>query len=860
MTTLRLALSTVRTRKSAFAGAFVALLLATALVAACGMLAETGRRADVATERYAGAPVVVAGQQRVEPPDDEDLDAPPLAERARIDRALADRIGDVDGVRAAVPELTFPARVVTASGTVLSGPEGEDAEDRSWGHAWDSARVTPFELVDGDAPDRADEVVLDAELAGRAGVHAGDEVTIQATSVPRTYRVAGLAAPPDGEGLPQQSALFFAPEEAGRLARSAGSVDAIGVLADEGVDAGALAARIRAALDDEPAVEVHAGDDRGEVEFLDAAEARESLVEIASSFGGVALMVALFVVASTFALVIQQRTREIALLRAVAATPRQVRRMICREAQLVAVAAGIVGVVPATVLAAWMRAQFVDRGVIPESFTLHVGPTPMLLALGAVVATAWLAVWTTARRASRVQPVQALGEAAVEAERTSRWRLTIGVAVLALGVGLLVLTTQLRGEVAAGMGVFVVIPLVTAAALLGPILARVAVVLLGRPLSAISPGTGYLAVANARANPRRFGAVITPLILAVSVGGVVLFQGSTIDRVAQRQSQEGLLADRVVVADTGLPTEVAEAAADVPGVTAATAVVQTEVTVEYSELGSPTIQAFPAQGVGSGAFGETMDLDVEEGSLQRLEDGTVAVSRLAADTIGAEVGEPLSLWLGDGTPIEPMVVAIYDRGFGFGYFTFTRSTLDGHLTDPLDDMVLVRAADDGDIADVDAALADLPYAGLSVLDRAAFRAAQSEAQSLDAWLNLLLGGVLLGYVAVSVVNSLVVGTSARAQELALLRLIGTTRQQVLRTMRWEASIVVVTALVVGSAIGGTTLTMLSYGLTGDPVPYAPPLAVAVLLVAVAALGTGAIALPTRYALRSNPAEALSIRK
>jgi putative ABC transport system permease protein len=120
--------------------------------------------------------------------------------------------------------------------------------------------------------------------------------------------------------------------------------------------------------------------------------------------------------------------------------------------------------------------------------------------------------------------------------------------------------------------------------------------------------------------------------------------------------------------------------------------------------------------------------------------------------------------------------------------------------------------------------------------------------------------VALGYVAISVANSLIVGTSARARELARLRLIGTTQRQVIRMMRWEALIVVATAIVVGGVIAGTTLTMLAYGLTGDPVPYVPPLPGAALLAAVVALGMTAIALPTRYALRSNPTETISIRE
>ncbi|NEE00119.1 ABC transporter permease [Phytoactinopolyspora halotolerans] len=889
---IRLALSTVRSRKGGFVGAFIALLFATVLVAACGILMETGIRAGIPPERYAGAPVVVAGDQQVRASGTEpaDLEAAHLPERVHVDAALVDRIREVDGVRDAIGEVTFPARVVVAgSGEVLGGPEGQDSADNSWGHAWASAELTPFALVDGDEPRNADDVVLDAELARRAGLGVGDDVTIQSTAAARPYRVSGIVAPSGGDGLSRQSALFFADEEAGRLAAGTGEFAAIGVLADPGADLGELRDRIIDALAGQvarseggPGLDVVTGTDRGTVEFLDAADAREMLIAISGSFGGVALMVALFVVASTFALLVQQRSKEIALLRAVAATPRQVRRMICREAQLVAVVAGIVGIGPAVGLAEWIRGQFVDRGILPESFGLRVGPVPFVVAIAAVVGTGWLAAWTAARRASRIVPTQALGESAVEPKTIGRRRVVAGVIVLVGGVSMLIVSTQLRGEAAAALGVSVVIPLVTAAALLSPLIARMATAALGVPLRRVSQRTGYLAVANARANARRMGAVITPLVLAMGVAGVVLFQQATLDRAAERQAGDGMSADRVVVGDAGVPGDVADTIGEIPGVATAASVVQTGVVVEYSELGEPTIQTFTAQGVDPSAFGTggdggpaaVMDLDVREGSLGDLGDGTVAVGRLAADTVGAEVGERLPLRLGDGTLVEPVVVAIYERGLGFGDFTFTRSALDGHLTDPLDDMVLMRfdvdagaeagaedaGAEDAGTGEVDAALADLPYAGLQVLDQEGFDAARSATASLDAWVNLLIGGVLLGYIAISVANSLVVGTSARARELALLRLVGTTQRQVLRMMRWEGLLTVVTAVVVGGVIAGITLVMMSIGLTGRPVPYVPPLGGIALVAAVITLGLAAILLPTRYVLRANPTDTINMRE
>jgi putative ABC transport system permease protein len=854
---LRLATQNVRARKRAFAGCFVALLVATTLVAACGILLETGVRAEIPTERYAAAPLVVAGPQRlaIAKPGSEAPEFEPLRERPRLDAALTERIARVEGVRAAVPEVSFPAYVVTASGAMLGGPTGRDAEGNSFGHAWESAVLTPFTLTTGRPPAGPGEVVLDAELARRAGLEVGDQVTVQATAPASAYRVSGIATAPGRDGLAHQSTLFFAAAEAQRLSTHPDRVDAIGVLAEPGVPTETLRQRLTAVVE---GAQVNMGAERGAVEFLDLADAKTLLVELAGSFGGIALMVALFVVASTLAFSVQQRSREVALLRAVAATPRQVRWMLCCEAQVVALAAGVAGAVPAVALAGWLRGQLVAHGLVPDSFALRVSPLPLLVAVGAGTATATLAAWLTARRAARIHPTRALGEAAVEPRPIGPLRLLIGLVLLAVGGAVVALAPNLHGEAGAASSFGIAMALICAAAVLSPILAAAGARLLGWPLRLLSRTTGYLAVANARTNSRRLGSAVTPLILALGLVGSVAFAQTTQAHAATRQARDGLLADRVLVAEAGVPREVTETVRALPGVAAAAAVARTGVIAEYRELGDAMVQTFGAQGVTPDGLAHTMDLGVRGGSLEDLREGTVAVSEYAAETIGARLGERIRLRLGDGTPITPRVVAIYQRGLGFGEFTFPHATLRGHLTKALDETVLVRLADRADPS----ALARLSgrYPGLLVLDRAGFQAAQATEQAQEGWVNLLLLGVLLGYVAVAVANTLVMDVSQRARELALLRLVGTTRRQVLRMLRWEGVIVVLTGSVIGTVIAALTLTALSLGLTGDPVPYVPPLAGAALLAGAAALSMTAILLPARLVLRTNPAEAIAIRE
>ncbi|MGO4757082.1 ABC transporter permease, partial [Streptomyces sp. 2MCAF27] len=177
MAVLTLALKTLRHRKAAFAGAFVTLLCAAALVTACGMLLETGLRGRVAPERYAGAPVLVAGDQYVHQTIHKSNGktkhkAKPIAERAWIPASLAQRLRRSPGVREVVAEVTFP---VSTPASAKTGP--------AQGHGWDSAALTPFTLASGHAPKAADEVVVDA----RSGARVGARLPVLTSAGPVTY-------------------------------------------------------------------------------------------------------------------------------------------------------------------------------------------------------------------------------------------------------------------------------------------------------------------------------------------------------------------------------------------------------------------------------------------------------------------------------------------------------------------------------------------------------------------------------------------------------------------------------------------------------------------------------------------------
>ncbi|HET6858168.1 MAG TPA: FtsX-like permease family protein [Streptomyces sp.] len=852
---LRYALLTLKARKGGFIGAFLALFCAAALVTACGILLETGLRGTIGTERYAAAPVIVGGDQNVHHTTVEKKDgktktkhkAKPLAERVWLPAGTADRLSGLPGVRRAVPEVTFPAYTVDPKGRIVPGVDGKD----SYGHAWSSAALTPFALVDGAAPKSAREVVVDRELAGRTGLRPGSEVVVQSTGAPATYEVSGVAAAKGGD-LEQQSSLFFSDAEAERLAGRDGAVAAIGVLPEAGVSTDDLAGQVAEALAGTKA-QVHTGGERGPTEFLDAAKARVKLVSMGGAIGGTSLLVAILVVVGTFALSIQQRYRELALLRAVAATPRQIRQLIGREALIIGLFAGVLGSFAGLPVAYWLHGKFVDFRAIPDTLEVTFGVFPFLAAIGAALLGAWAAARISARRTARIRPAEALSEAAMEQRTFARGRLGAGVGVLALGVVLLGALGILRTEPASTPVTFLsVVVLSVAVSLLGPVIARVAVAVVGVPLRLSRVG-GHLATAHARANAKRMSAAITPLALLIGMACTVFFVQTTMGDAAQGQAEAGNKADWVVGSDgPGVPAEAAAALRRAPGVTDVTEVVRTSVRVG--------LEKYPAQGVSPRGLTRNWDPDVSKGSLDGFGDKSVALSEVSAENLGKKPGDTLKLTLGDGTAVELEVAAVYERGLGFGDLTMSHTLVARHVDNPLASSVLVRTADDGGAGREQLGAAIKGFPGLAVLDRTQVGALTAEVQQSNAEVNYVAMGLIIAFTAIAVVNTLAMSVSDRTREFALLRLVGTTRRQVMSMLRIESALVVLIAAALGTGIALAVLTAFSIGMTGTAAPSIdPPTYLAVLGFATALVAL-ATTIPGRIALGARPADVMSARQ
>src|SRR5690348_16508563 len=472
-------------------GALAAVSLAVVLVVSCGILLQSSLQAPIPVERLQAASIVVETATSIAGSNGEANFSVPLPERPRLHPSEAERLRQLPGVAAVVPDRSVFAVAVDRSGRILKGENGSP----SIGHGWESAVLAPYALTGGHAPTGASEVVVDARLAKAGSLHVGDGLRILTIDGPTTFRVAGIARTPKHRHAPDQAAVFFRTDRAALLSPDRTRVDLLAIITRRGASTADVADAVRNALSGTD-LKVLTGAKRGDAESPDDALSREDIVAGLTVFAVLAAFVAIFVVASTFALSVQQRHRELALFRAIGSTPRQVRQLVAGEAFVVSVVAVLLAL-PLSVAAAFLeKGLFTRAGMIPANLHIVVGWLPLVAGLVAAIVTTQSAAFVSARRAARIRPTEALREAAVQRRPVFGLRGFAGLVALGGGVAVVLLAAHSSGGLRQGDAPAAAMVLMVAAALLGPLLAWPFAWLVGSPLSALGGASGLLARAN----------------------------------------------------------------------------------------------------------------------------------------------------------------------------------------------------------------------------------------------------------------------------------------------------------------------------------------------------------------------------
>ncbi|WP_412538967.1 ABC transporter permease [Longispora sp. K20-0274] len=780
----RFAWAMARRRFGSLVAVGLAVLFGALAVGATVGLAETGVRGHAPTGRLGGADLLVAAPQAVE--QEEDVDTP-LPDRATVPADVVGRLAALPGVAHAVGDLTFPA-------VPASTPGARE------GHGWSSAALPDAPRLTGRPPARSGEVAVDAGSADRLGLRPGGTVDLVVGGARATYQITAVL-----DGTPP--GFYFTDPEAAVLAGRDHRVDLVALWTRPGTDA---ARQVRDALAG-TGLRVVGGDERGDVETLAAGTGRGTLIALSASIAGVVLLIVGFIVTGALGVHVAGQSRDLALIRAVGATPRQVRRLAATQATLAALAVLPFGIAGGYLLAGRALAWFVDLGIVPPDVPLVRSPVPALVTSVVFLGVVGVAARAAALRVSSLPATEAVAKTGTEPRPRSEARAITGLVLIALATGMAAVPLVTRSMAAvAGTGTAGIVAAI-GLALAGPSLVRRAGGLLARLLSRRVSVPGWLATHNLRVYAARGAGALTSLAMAVIFAVTYTFAQTTPQRGAELDVAASFTGTVTVTAPDlgGVPGQALDRLRALPGARAA---VRDTSTVLWpgTENGKARAESHPAAVLGADAQG-IVDLDITAGSLAALTGDSVAVGASFALFEGLRPGDRHEVILADGTRKVVTVAAVYARELGYGDIVLSPDL--PYSPRRYYSSVLVGGAD---AAAVRAALAGLP--GIVVADGPPVRAAGlTPAMSL----NLVVIGGLLCYVLLGVVNSLVAATARRRDEFGALRFAGATPRQVRAMVRREALGYGLGACVAGLLLSALPLVFLGVGLLGTPVAAGP---------------------------------------
>ncbi|MGW7608977.1 FtsX-like permease family protein [Streptomyces sp. NPDC054766] len=844
----RLALRMAGHRITALIAVACAVLGGAALITGTGVLAESGLRSHLPVGRLGGADVVVAADQEFHPSGDLPIALP---ERRTVPAELVGELAELPGVTEAVGDIGFPAALVDAHGQVV--PAGDP---RASGHGWSSVKLLGGAQVHGSGPSGSGEIAVDSATAAAAGVKAGDRIEAVAGARPAArYRVSAVVDAP-GAGV------FFADTTAVRLSgrdgdSRAGTVDLIGLRTAPGSEE-RVADEVRTKLKGAglTGLETVTGASRGDLVSPGAGASRSLLVLLAGSLAGIILLITGFVMASALAVSIAGQRRDLALMRAVGATPKQIRRLAAAQSTVVAAVALVPGVALGYLLAGQFRGLLADRGVVPSELPLTVSPLPVLATIVLMVLAVQVSARGSAWRTSRMPATEAVAESRSEPRDPSRTRTRIGLLVIVAATTMSAVPLFSRTAIGATATSIAGILGAIGLALAGPALVRgIGNAAARRTRSGVSAPT-WLAMANVRAYALRNAGIVSTLAMAVVFVLTYTLTQTTVLAATADETRAGTLAQQRLGAPGlgGLPDGTLADVRDTTGVRAAAPVSTTTVVWPYKMFGDTETESGSATILTPDAS-DVLDLDVRAGSLDRLTGATIAVSSDVARSRAAEVGHRVSLVLGDGARVDAEVVAVYARGLGFGTVVLSHDLAAGHTTTGLDQSILVRT--DGTATARQALTAfTASHPGLALEDTNPPSGDGLRDAPPEVWINLAVIVVLLVYLLLSIANKLVAATAQRRVELGALRLIGTTPRQIRAMMRREAAVTAATALTTALLLSAVPLALLGQGFLGRPWPAGPAWLLPALALTVTVTAFLTIELPTRQALRTPPADAV----
>jgi putative ABC transport system permease protein len=787
-------------------------------------------------------------------------------QRSLLDADLVDEIAAVEGVEVAAPFVTTVGfgssnRVLDTEGDPVGASQGPPTLFESW---VDLPELSPYVVQEGRGPEADDEIALNVAAIEDGGFELGDQVTVVNQFGQEQYTLVGSITFGSAKSSAGTVSAEFTLTEAQRLAGTDGKIQNVFARGADGISEEELTRRIAAVVPDgaEAITATEAA-----AQLSDSVQAGFSFFKILLSiFGAIALLVGAFVISNTFSILVAQRTRELALLRAVGASRSQVLRSVLFEASLVGLVAAALGLAVGVGLAQGVTSLLDASGADLPATSLQVrGPT-VLMALVLGLAVTLVAATVPAVKATRVAPLAALRDVALDRSGASRIRVALGVLVLATGsYSLSAAWTDGSSDALPIVGLGAAL-MILGAIVIGPVMAGPSVRVIGKPLPALKGVTGRLATENAARSPKRTSATAAALIIGVALVGFITVFAASAKQSVTSEVERGFTGDFVIQSSagafgppSGFPATVADVAAAVDGVEVVVPLGfgRAQLTYPDAEQVTQFISSVEPE-----RLSEVLDARMADGEVADLDDGGIIVDTELADSHDVQIGDRMLVTVPGGESLDLEVQAISDDENLLGYFTITRDAYASVIPELLDIQVVGKLTDGADadrvLAAVEEAIADTP--SLEVLDRDGFIG--DLASQITSFVTVIYGLLILSIIIalIGIANTLSLSINERTRELGLLRAVGMHRGQMRSAVRWEAVLISLLGTLVGLALGlllsWALITALgSSGLTRFAVPVGSLVAITI---GAAALGTMASILPSRRAARLDILEAIAM--
>jgi putative ABC transport system permease protein len=769
-------------------------------------------------------------------------------DREPVPQAVLDQVSKVPGVSSAIGSIGQLTTLILPDGKAYKS-HGPPVLGVSF-HA-DSPQET-LTVVRGTAPKGLGQVVVDAHTIDKQHLKLGDVIGVIGNGPQQKATIVGIARFGTTNSLAGATLLAFDPPSAQRLfGTTPGTWDALSVAAAPGVSDKELRDRIAAALPADK-YEVLTSAQSAEKQSDDIKQGLKFFNTFLQYFARIALFVGGFLIFNTFSMLVAQRTRELALMRALGASRGQVLRSVLTEAVAVGLIGGLGGLGLGILLARGFRSVLGALGVeIPKGATVVETRTVVYCLVAGVLVTV-VAAAIPARRAGRMAPVQALRESGPAESKSLKVRTLVGGVILALGV--LALAAGLaQGQIAlVGLGALLSFIGVT---VISPIFARPVVGALAAPFARFGV-SGRLGRGNAMRNPRRTSTTAAALMIGLALVAAISTLGSSAKKSIVSAVASSIGADYVLHTDQYMPFSpvVAAELSKQPELDKVASFTSGEAKIGKAGLSG-------VQGVDPQLLQAVLKLKVLRGDLNGLKDDQLAVSKGEAKNLGLDVGDTVPVTWAKTGPQDLTIGAVYDNNQFAGGYLVTAREFSAHVTDKKVVVVAVKAAASATPQQSRAAIERglRAFPNVQIEDQAEF--AKKQGDQINGILNFITGLLMLSVLiaVLGIINTLALSVIERTRELGLLRAVGLQRRQLKRMIRVESIAIAVFGALLGLAVGlgfGWALVSALHdeGISEFAVPWAR---IVEVLVVAALAGVLAAALPARRGAKLNILQAIA---